>query len=83
MQSASKNLLIDFFYIPSKRKATKQRVWYYQFPGEDKQQINKDGKWWYYNCAKSVGGGEVGCDSLTGAKGDLLYSGAKVWSELI
>jgi len=78
-----KNLLAPFFSIPIKKQATKKRVWFYQHSGEDKQQINREGKWWYYNSPAINGGGEVGCDSLNDAKGDLLYSGAKVWSELI
>ena len=63
------------------------RVWYYQHEGEDRQLIVKDGKYWYYNPPANLTQGltgEVGCDTLNGAKGDLLtYEGTRVWSELI
>ena len=79
----SKNLLQDFFYI-EKTKPRKSRVWYYQHAGEEKQEIVNEGRWWYYNAPLVNGGGEVGCDALKEAKGDLqLYTGTKIWSELI
>lgn len=70
-----------------KREPVKHRRWYYQHPGEEKQEIEKQGKWWHYNppavnITKGLGG-TIGCDTLGGAKGDLLqYEGTKVWSEL-
>ena len=77
----NKNLLSNFFYIPSNKPA-KKRTWYYQHEGEEKQQLIKEGKYWYYNSPIKNGGGEIGCDTLDGAKGDLKYYGSKVWSEL-
>lgn len=71
-----------FGYANKKPKNT--RVWMYQHEGEKEQEIVKEGRYWYYNCPESVGGGEVGCDTLDGAKGDLrLYEGTRVWSKLI
>lgn len=77
-----KTLLAGFFYIPSKKNESKKRYWYYQHEGEQPQELIKEGKYWYYNCPKKNGGGEIGCDTLDGAKGDLKYYGSKVWSEL-
>jgi len=68
---------------PKKKK--KKRIWMYQWPGEKPQELIKEGRWWYYNNSMKASNisGEVGCDTLAGAKGDLVYSGAKVWVELI
>ena len=67
---------------PVKKQPARYRVWMYQHPGEQPQELVKEGKWWYYNAPKANGGGSVGADSLRDAKGDLEYYGAKVWSEL-
>jgi len=58
----------------------KRRLWYYKFEGEKERPIIKDGRWWYYNVE---GFGDTGCDTLGGAKGDLLSMGAKVYSRLV
>ena len=72
-----KTALIDMFYVESKPR--KRRIWKYQFPNGEMGTIQKDGSFWYYNDKF----GETGCESLFGAKQDLiLIHGAKVWSEL-
>jgi len=62
-----------------KKHPVKRHVWMYQFEGGRPQEIIKEGRWWYFNTEQ---GGETGCDTLAGAKQDLLYSGAKVWREV-
>jgi len=72
------------FLRPSKKRPTQYRVWFYQHAGEAKQKLYKHDRYWYYECPERVGAGRHGCDSLAGAKGDLLcYEGTKVWSELM
>lgn len=67
-----------------KKKPTKERVWYYQHLGEDKNPLYKVGKYWMFTTPEARGGGQQGSDTLSGAKGDLLmYEGTKVWSELV
>lgn len=69
---------LKMFSIPTKRPK-RHRQWMYQLPNEKPREIIKDGKWWHYQTQA----GSVGCDTLDGAKSDLKYLGAKVWSELI
>ena len=69
---------LEVFSIPVAKPA-KRQVWMYQFEGGKPQAITKEGRWWHYN---NEFGSDIGCDTLAGAKGDLLYSGARVWREL-
>jgi len=66
--------------IRRKRQPKYTYRWLYQWPGHSPETLEKTGKYWYYN---TPGSGETGCDTLDGAKGDLLYAGAKVWREKI
>ena len=79
-----KNNSIIYFSLQRMRvwnSNKKNRIWFYQFPGDIKRQILKQGKYWKYQDPNSMG--SVGCSSLNDAKGDLIYSGANVWSELV
>ena len=81
MSKIDKDLLKDIFYV--EKKSRRKRVWYYQWPDEEPQILEKDGMWWEYNPA--IGNenfGTTGCDTLQGATQDLLHAGAKVWSKL-
>ena len=76
------NLLVDYFSIPVKpQPAKKVKVWFYQYEGQQKQQIVKDSGMWWFNASN---GGGIGCPTLAEAKNDLtLIYKAKVWSERI
>lgn len=70
--------MMTFKLVKLKKQPKKYKVWLYQFKGMEKpRQLLKDGKYWYYNDTH----GEVGCDSLEGAKGDIVYGEGKVWHE--
>ncbi len=57
--------------------------WWYQYPGEEPKEFYLDpaDHFWYYDSPERVGAGNTGCDTLRGAKGDVVYSGGKVWCE--
>lgn len=75
--------LLDVYKRHQKKSPSKERHWYYQHKGEEKKELYRDGKYWYYETPLSTGSGRIGTDSLRSAKGDLsLYEGTKIWSEL-
>ena len=69
-----------FRHTSAKRQHRKNRIWYYQFPGDSVRKLYKNGKWWTYSTKGDMS--QVSADSLAGAKGDIVYGGGKVWSQL-
>ena len=60
----------------------KSRVWFYQYKdGKKEKLIRRNGYWYYFDSARNTC--EIGSNTLYGAKGDLIYSEAKVWSEYV
>jgi len=65
--------------LGSNRNTKSFVIWHYQLPNQSVKTLKKHGKYWQYEDSDTI----ISCSTLSDAKGDILYSGGKVWKEII